>query len=61
MNAKWRFFAIVLILGFGIFMLTEGQREAVAKYVFFCLLTAVIIKPVGLVIGNLIGKIINRD
>jgi hypothetical protein len=42
-------------------MLSEGQREAVAKYVFFSLITAIVIKPVGLVIGNFIGKIINKD
>lgn len=61
MNGKWWFFAIVLILGVGLFSLSEGQREAVAKYVFFCLITAVVIKPIGLVLGNLIGRIVNRD
>jgi len=61
MNAKWLLVAIVIIAGIGLFTLTEGQREAVAKYIFFCLITSIVIKPVGLLLGNLIGRMINRD
>jgi hypothetical protein len=61
MNIKWMIFAIVFLVAGGIFALTPELRQAVAKYALFCLIAAVVIRPIGLALGNFVSRVFKKD
>jgi uncharacterized membrane protein YjjP (DUF1212 family) len=60
-NAKWVIFIIALTSGFAFFMMEDGLRQAIAKYIFFCLMTAIVIRPLGIAAGSFLRRMFKRD
>jgi uncharacterized membrane protein YjjP (DUF1212 family) len=60
-NAKWVVFVIAVVSGFSFFTLEHELRQAIAKYIFFCLITAIVIRPVGIVMGRFIRRMFKSD
>jgi len=61
MNAKWVGFIIALISGFAFFTLGDDLRQAIARYIFFCLITAIVIRPLGIALGRFLRRLFKRD
>jgi uncharacterized membrane protein YjjP (DUF1212 family) len=60
-NAKWTIFLIAVVSGFSLFSLEDELRGAVAKYIFFCLITAIVIRPLGIAVGSFIRRLLKRE
>ncbi len=58
---KWGFFIIVLVAGIALIVSTPEQRQAIAQYIFICIITGVVLRFAGLTIGKLIRKMIKED
>jgi ABC-type phosphate transport system permease subunit len=55
-NAKWVVFIIALISGFALFTMEDGLRQAIARYIFFCLITAIVVRPLGIAVGSFLRR-----
>ena len=60
-NAKWVIFIIALVGGFAFFTLNDDLRQAIAKYIFFCLITAIVIRPLGIALGSFLRRMFKKD
>jgi len=60
-NAKCVIFVIALVIGFAIFFLEDALRQAIAKYIFFCLITAIVIRPLGIALGSFLQRMFKND
>ncbi|WP_276372769.1 hypothetical protein [Chryseolinea sp. H1M3-3] len=61
MNKKWGLLIIVLFTGVALIASTPEQRQAVAQYIFICIITGIVLRFIGLAIGKLIRKLIKED
>jgi hypothetical protein len=61
MKKYWIIFASAIVLGAAFFSLPQEQRQEVAKYIAICLLSAFILRPVGLTIGQILKKLLNKE
>jgi uncharacterized membrane protein YtjA (UPF0391 family) len=61
MNFKWTFLALVIIVGVALFTSPSGQQQALAKFLFFCIVAAFVVKPVGLFIGKTLNRLMKKE
>jgi hypothetical protein len=57
----WLLFGVLAVVGFAFSTLTSEIRQEVAMYIIICFIAAVIIRPVGLTIGNFLRKLFEKD
>jgi hypothetical protein len=55
------FVVLLVIIGAALVASPTEQRQTIAKYIFFCLVAGLVIKPVGLFIGRTLQKMFKRD
>jgi hypothetical protein len=60
-NPKLVIFVIALVIGFAYLFLEDGLRQAIAKYIFFCLITAIVIRPIGIALGSFLRRMFKSD
>ena len=61
MVRKGMFFVLIIIVGAALFISGHDQRQAVAKFLFYCLIIGLVIKPVGLSIGRTLQRMLKKD
>ena len=61
MKKNWLGFVAAAVAGAVLFSLPYEQRQEVAEYITMCLLLAFIIRPVGLTIGRILRKVLDKD
>jgi hypothetical protein len=60
MKKYWIVFAFAVSVGAAFFSLPHEQRQEIAKYIAICLLSAFLLRPVGLTIGQILRKLTDR-
>jgi hypothetical protein len=60
MKRTWLTLGVITFAG-AILVLESDQRQEVAKYIVTCLLLAFVIRPVGLTIGQIFRKVLDKD
>ena len=61
MKKYWIVFILAVVLGASFFSLPYEQRQEVAKYIAICLLSAFILRQVGLTIGQILRKLLSKE
>ena len=61
MKKYWIVFAFGVLLGASFFSLPNEERQEVAKYVAICLLSAFLLRPIGLTIGQILRKLLSKE
>lgn len=62
MNNKGLFLSILLVVCAFIFLaLTREYWQALAKYIFFGLIAVIIIRPLGLYLGEVLRRMVEKN
>lgn len=61
MNKKGLFLSILFAFAFILFVLTREHWQALAKYLFFALIAGIVIRPLGLYVGDFLRRMAEKD
>jgi hypothetical protein len=52
---------LTAVVAAALYLMSYEQRQEVARYLFFCILTALVVRPVGLMVGTTLKKVLRKD
>jgi uncharacterized membrane-anchored protein len=61
MNNKGLFLSILVLFAFIFLALTREYWQALAKYIFFGLIAVIIIRPLGLYLGDVLRRMVEKN
>jgi hypothetical protein len=61
MNSRWIFVIVAIMACFALFLLPNELRQAIARYVFFCFIASLVIKPLGLYLGKMLRWMVGKE
>jgi len=53
--------SLLILVCAALYTSPNDLRQDIAKYIFFCLIAALVIKPIGLKIGETLGTMIKKS